>query len=704
MKNWNSLSMRDRADIIKLGVTAGITDLSVIRQTYEDATKYDDGGDLDGKYAVGTSPEKIIARFDTKEERDSYITEKGLEPVFRESLPELTVSARRPRGVLEMGANNFEETFGVTPRDALGVVPYIGDALGVYQIGEDLQEGEYTNAALGLGLLALPNIIEKPLKASYRGVRNLLRTARLNSTAKGMTRAEKLKRLAHPNRTAEAYERAFGDAKRSVTTGMSTEGLEDIARQVDLLNNRAGNPKDRVTLFDLDNYEISPQEQLRFSNETLDRAEQLAADYSTKMKALESNPVLHDIATESPQYLDIIYNDLKAGKTADIENYVRGLVTRANTFSRRMEPSPGTLKFTPEQYLSFPPTRGGGLGSNYSYTPGSRQLNVGNKAILDTGDYGSVAGVYRPKDMELTGDVGTWWSQRFPEIPGIETRVGMHSGPVRLTTIEEGVPYEVRRNAELLGRNYLNNLNVPLGYRGNSGHIVFDWEPSDFPASIASKFDVDIMPYDKYLKRVDNDVFETLGYKYGGKMKRFDGGGQLSNSDKIITTGNEYADIGLSFVPFVGSAMDWETAIREPSIGNYALAALGTGLDIFGASLIKGSIKTAKASARAAQAVERAEKAAAKYNRALHNATVNPTRGTRKIVRRTFQEMNDAKREAKTLTGTMRVTRNSKGVRIRPSKITTLPTDMTRVVNSYTVYGSDVALNGIQTINEKIIQ
>ena len=89
--------------------------------------------------------------------------------------------------------------------------------------------------------------------------------------------------------------------------------------------------------------------------------------------------------------------------------------------------------------------------------------------------------------------------------------------------------------------------------------------------------------------------------------------------------------------------MDWETAIREPSIGNYAWAALGTGLDIFGASLIKGSIKTAKASARAAQAVERAEKAAAKYNRALHSATVNPTRGTRKIVRRTFQEMNDAK-------------------------------------------------------------
>lgn len=42
MKQWNDLSMRERAEYIKLGVKSGITDVSLIRDTYH---KYADGGD-----------------------------------------------------------------------------------------------------------------------------------------------------------------------------------------------------------------------------------------------------------------------------------------------------------------------------------------------------------------------------------------------------------------------------------------------------------------------------------------------------------------------------------------------------------------------------------------------------------------------------------------------------------------------------------
>lgn len=55
-----------------------------------------------------------------------------------------------------------DELFGI--RDMLGFVPYIGDALDIADIGKDISKGNYGKAAIGLGLLAVPNIIEKPLK------------------------------------------------------------------------------------------------------------------------------------------------------------------------------------------------------------------------------------------------------------------------------------------------------------------------------------------------------------------------------------------------------------------------------------------------------------------------------------------------------------------------------------------------------------
>ena len=55
-----------------------------------------------------------------------------------------------------------DELFGI--RDILGFVPYIGDALDIADVGKDISKGNYGKAAIGLGLLAVPNIIEKPLK------------------------------------------------------------------------------------------------------------------------------------------------------------------------------------------------------------------------------------------------------------------------------------------------------------------------------------------------------------------------------------------------------------------------------------------------------------------------------------------------------------------------------------------------------------
>ena len=171
------------------------------------------------------------------------------------------------------------------------------------------------------------------------------------------------------------------------------------------------------------------------------------------------------------------------------------------------------------------------------------------------------------------------------------------------------------------------------------------------------------------------------------RVNKFDDGG-----DRLISTGNEYADIGLSFVPFVSSAMDIEEAIRNPTFGNIAFATGSVIADFFGGSLIKGAIKGGIKAARATKAIERAEKATEAYNRAVHNVTVNPTRGTRKQVRRTFQEAQAAKAELRTLT---RVGKK-RSVRRAPSKQLIIPSDNTKIINPYTVYGTDFIINAIQ--------
>ena len=59
-----------------------------------------------------------------------------------------------------------DELFGI--RDILVFVPYIGDALDIADVGKDISKVNCGKAAIGLGLLAVPNIIEKPLKLTIK--------------------------------------------------------------------------------------------------------------------------------------------------------------------------------------------------------------------------------------------------------------------------------------------------------------------------------------------------------------------------------------------------------------------------------------------------------------------------------------------------------------------------------------------------------
>ena len=82
-------------------------------------------------------------------------------------LPEVVVT---PRNNLNLGeaVNKGRNAAGNVGKEILSAVTPLGDIESAKGIYNDATSGNYGSAALGLGLLALPNFIEKPLKAFKR--------------------------------------------------------------------------------------------------------------------------------------------------------------------------------------------------------------------------------------------------------------------------------------------------------------------------------------------------------------------------------------------------------------------------------------------------------------------------------------------------------------------------------------------------------
>ena len=104
-------------------------------------------------------------------------------------------------------------------------------------------------------------------------------------------------------------------------------------------------------------------------------------------------------------------------------------------------------------------------------------------------------------------------------------------------------------------------------------------------------------------------------------------GGHKEN--KVLSTGNSYADAILGFAPIIGSAMEIEDAVREPSLRNIGSAAVSVGTDLLGLSLLRGGIKAyrlAKAANKAAKKFSAisSEKDVSKAYKILRTPNLNP--------------------------------------------------------------------------------
>lgn len=485
---WDKLSMSEKTKYIGLGVQNGITNLSHIKKAYN---SYAEGGNIGGTTVVDRATGQRM-HFNTRDEANDYVTANYLDPNFYQGeLPELTVTARRPVGLLEQGARNFEETFGLPVRDAAGLIPYVGDALDVVDIGKSAYEGDYAEAGLNLASLVIPNLIEKPLKMGYRAVRSLLR---------------------NPKRKRQLGDMIFEGVPKASRPKWKLNELEEASQLIEDIRGTGYRgriyPNDIDTRSDFGTFSAN----LKGLKENLQIGTEIASDYSSRMNTLENNPILYGIAKESPQYLDRIYDDYIEGRISNIEDYVRNLISEQNTFIRRMRNRRVGRNLTERDFLNITSSADPGVhkDSSWDFPENYGYLNVGNQNVAAQ-HYGPIIGLYTPKQLNLSGDVSTWWNQRRPNLPeGVYTLKGMHQGQWRNwgDKFDRSILLEKDVNA------YLGDLGVPDMYRTNQGHIVF---AAPKGTSIADKFDVRLISEEE-LEALNRPL--TLGYKYGGMLKQ----------------------------------------------------------------------------------------------------------------------------------------------------------------------------------------
>lgn len=423
------------------------------------------------------------------------------------TLPEVTIEAKPKKELIfnitpqqahqqthwyDYAVKNFQDTYGLTPRDAAGFLPVIGDVLDINDIGKDLSKGNYRQAAIGAGFLLVPNFIEKPFKY----LKNLFwLTKNYNNVGTGLTNKYVRKQFLDLAKSPTVSRNFINTYSRTGEAGLNLKQIKEALPKLQELENTYGIvPKAKFNDWE------DVNSQLKTIEDGLENGKFIAESYKNQLQYLkDNNQILYNIAKESPQYLDQIASDLQSGKITNIETYVRNLIDQSNTFLRRMN-----LRNSEDPAKQFLEIRGKTIGEEKNYA-----MDVGNKNVVFDPifgrEYGSTAMVYLPKNRKLTGPIETWWSQRFPKFNDHSITINAN----RPQTNRYGSISNHDIDAVFNMNAILDKNNIPSQYLRSSSHMTF-LSPNK-GATISDQFEV--YPFE------NQDLRFTLGYKLGGKIK-----------------------------------------------------------------------------------------------------------------------------------------------------------------------------------------
>lgn len=179
------------------------------------------------KYKNPARPIKYMGGYDKRGNIVLPVTnENGMNNV---TLPEVTVT---PRNINLAGAvDRGRRTVGNMGKEILSATTPLGDIESAKDIYQDAKSGNYGQAALGAGLLLLPNFIEKPLKALKRVGRKVVKAANKYP-------AKNLEVNLNPDRSWN-MDKVHSDVDKG--TKEAIDFLEsDIKKETDLYNKRLG--------------------------------------------------------------------------------------------------------------------------------------------------------------------------------------------------------------------------------------------------------------------------------------------------------------------------------------------------------------------------------------------------------------------------------------------------------------------------------
>lgn len=176
--SWNDLSVANRAKYIRLGVKSGITDLDVIRSTYntyagggytESGTRNNIANRARVEYydpITGESYGSTLPRGKVRVGSFSDLTPEAQDEYMRNhptTLPDVVVTPKQSIEDIVSGIFSKEnwDAHKEEARELASFIPFIGDGLDIYDIGKSLYNGDYKDALLATVAFALPFGIDK---------------------------------------------------------------------------------------------------------------------------------------------------------------------------------------------------------------------------------------------------------------------------------------------------------------------------------------------------------------------------------------------------------------------------------------------------------------------------------------------------------------------------------------------------------------
>lgn len=277
---YKDLSLKEKSELFKLMVSNGVTNIKEIEDIYN---KYQDGGtknkiDVNNlpqseQYAV-TTPDGQRKVFNNKEEAQTYITantpkgyslyditnygsniDKGQTAILNRNTEREIEKATEQEKLAAARLTNRQQNQEIS-KEILLNMPGISDVNDLYQITKDTYNKKYLNAGIGLGLLALPNVIEKPLKYVGRNIKKLFTKTpkKLNTNTINNVDNINIDNKSYQE-LAEDYTDSFFDNKIKSSNDINNENLQSVTdKQWDELYNKAvknNNLKEAQKLRDL---------------------------------------------------------------------------------------------------------------------------------------------------------------------------------------------------------------------------------------------------------------------------------------------------------------------------------------------------------------------------------------------------------------------------------------------------------------------